>query len=349
MGKKSTPKPPDYEQAAERTAQGNIDLVNAQTEANRPDQYTPWGSSTWNQDGQGNWTQNISLSPEQQQALNDQLNIQQWRSGLASDMFGRSAEEYGDPMNWDQFDAYQKDLGTGDQARQQAIDEMYNQATSRLDPRMEQTKEMVEAQLRNQGLKPGDEAYDYAMARQAESETDAYNQAMFSAIQHGGQEGSRVFGMNKDSASFANQVRQAQITEEMQKRGFTLNEINAILSGQQVAMPGMPGFNSAERAQGADYMGAADRQYGASMDAFNADQAAMNSLMGGVGQGASIFMMSDRRLKESIEYVGKVLGRKFYRWTYLWGEEGCGVIADENPDMIAGYVGDFAFVDMRKL
>lgn len=349
MGKQSTPKPPDYTEAAERTAQGNIDQINAQTEANRPDQYTPWGSSTWDKDAQGNWTQNINLTPEQQASLDSQMRIGQQRSDLAESMFGRSQQEFGSPMDWDQFGEYQSNLGTGDEARQQAIDEMYEQATSRLDPRMAQSREMQEAQLRNQGLKPGDEAYDYQMARVGENETDAYNQAMYSAIQHGGAEGSRVFGMNKDSAAFGNQVRQAQIAEDMQKRGFSLNEINAILSGQQIAMPNMPGFSQAGVAQGADYTGAARDQYGASMDAFNADQAALNSMMGGAGSMASMFMMSDRRLKRSIKYVGRVLGRRFYRWVYVWGVPGFGVIADENPDMIAGYVGKYAYVDMRKL
>ena len=349
MGKKSTPAPPDYEAAAERTAEGNKALVQEQTRANRPNQYTPWGASEWVEGPGGNWEQTISLTPQQQEALQSQHAITQGRSDLAQNMFGRVGEEYGDLMDWDQFGAYKQDLGTGDEARQSAIDAAYGQATSRLDPRMASAKEGLDAQLRGQGLRPGDEAYDYAMARQNEAETDAYNQAMFSAIKQGGAEGSRVFGMNQQSAAFNNQVRQSQIAEEMQKRGFSLNEINAILSGQQIAMPGMPSFSQAGVSQGADYLGAAQMGYQADMDAFNADQAAMNSLMSGAGSMAGMFMMSDRRLKRSIEYIGDVLGRKFYRWVYVWDQPGCGVIADENPDMIAGYVNGFAYVDMRRL
>lgn len=349
MGKKSTPPPPDYTAAAEATAAGNKELVQEQTRANRPDQFTPWGSNTWQEGEDGRWTQNIELTPQQQQALQSQFDITQGRSNLAQNMFGRVGEEYGDLMNWDQFGDYKKDLGTGDEARQSAIDAMYGQATSRLDPRMAQAKEDMEAQLRGQGLRPGDEAYDYAMARQNEAETDAYNQAMFSAIQKGGAEGSRVFDMNKQSAAFDNQVRQSQIAEEMQKRGFSLNEINAILSGQQIAMPGMPSFSQAGVSQAADYMGAAQNQYSADMDAFNADQAAMNSMMSGAGSMASMFMMSDRRLKRDLVHLFSFRGRDIYKWTYLWGTPGIGVIADENPDMIAGYVDGYAYVDMRRL
>jgi hypothetical protein len=290
MGKKSTPTPPDYEAAAERTSEGNIELVDAQTQDNRPNQYTPWGSSEWSEDAEGNWTQNISLSGPQQQALDDQMNVQGWRSGLASDMFGRVGDEFGGIMDWDQFGDYTRDIGSGDQVRQDAIDNSYSQATSRLDPMWEQRMEQKEAALRNQGLNPGDEAYDYAMSDMERNQTDAYNQAMYSAIGIGGAEGERQQQMNLRAGNYGNQVRQAEIAEEMQRRGFTLNEINAILSGQQIGMPSMPGFNTAERAQGTDYMGAANAQWGADMDRFSAQQAQSQMLMDGITGAAGMFM-----------------------------------------------------------
>ncbi len=82
MGKKSTPKPPDYEAAAERTSEGNIALVDAQTQDNRPNQYTPWGSSEWTEDAQGNWSQNVELSGSQQESLDQQMGIQGATSAL---------------------------------------------------------------------------------------------------------------------------------------------------------------------------------------------------------------------------------------------------------------------------
>lgn len=61
-------------------------------------------------------------------------------------------------------------------------------------------------------------------------------------------------------SQYANQLRQQQITEAMQKRGFSLNEINALLSGQQVGMPQMPSFMGAQAAQAAPiYQAAADQ------------------------------------------------------------------------------------------
>ena len=351
MGKKSTPKPPDYEAAAERTSEGNIELVNAQTTANRPDQYTPWGSSTWEQNGD-QWTQNVELSPEQQRSLDQQMGIQTSRSELAGDMFGRVQDEFGGLMDWDQFGEYSRspeagglspeqlqrnlsseglqNVDSSNRYYDQAGDALYNRATSRLDPQWSQRAEEQEAALRNQGLNPGDEAYDNAMANMNMDRTDAYQQAGYGADIGAGQEAQRMFGMDSQlrgqqfgergqQGAFANQaagqafgmgaqagaqnfgqglqasgfdntVRQSQISEEMQQRGFSLNEINAILSGQQIGMPSMPGFNTAERAQGADYMGAANAQWGADMDAFSAQQAQSQMLMDGVTGAAGMFM-----------------------------------------------------------
>ena len=53
------------------------------------------------------------------------------------------------------------------------------------------------------------------------------------------------FGQSMQGANYANQLRQQQIAEEMQRRGYGLNEINALLSGQQVGMPSMPSFMGA--------------------------------------------------------------------------------------------------------
>ena len=64
----------------------------------------------------------------------------------------------------------------------------------------------------------------------------------------------------------------------MQKRGFSLNEINALLSGQQVNAPQMPNFSQAASAQAAPI-------YQSAVDQGNFDQASnpMSGLMGLAG------------------------------------------------------------------
>ena len=76
---------------------------------------------------------------------------------------------------------------------------------------------------------------------------------------------------------------QQQITEAMTKRGFSLNEINGLLSGQQVNTPQMPSFQGASAAQAAPiYQAAVDQgNYNAGMSPWNALIGAGGTALGG--------------------------------------------------------------------
>lgn len=50
MGKSSAPDTPDYAGAARETAAGNLEAAKYATEANRANQYTPWGNLEWTND-----------------------------------------------------------------------------------------------------------------------------------------------------------------------------------------------------------------------------------------------------------------------------------------------------------
>lgn len=76
----------------------------------------------------------------------------------------------------------------------------------------------------------------------------------------------------------------------------------------------------------------------------------LGAAMGGLNAYASNpAAFSDRRLKRGIELIGRLRdGLKVYRWTYLWGEQATGVMADEVavkrpwayiPDLGGGYAG----------
>jgi hypothetical protein len=68
MGKSSSPPPaPDYAGAAQATAQGNLEATRAATEANRINQYTPYGSLTYARDPNAatpdsGWSQSVNLN-----------------------------------------------------------------------------------------------------------------------------------------------------------------------------------------------------------------------------------------------------------------------------------------------
>ena len=144
-------------------------------------------------------------------------------------------------------------------------------------------------------------------------------------------------------SSYANQIRQQQLAEQMQQRGFSLNEINALLSGQQVATPQMPNFSTAQAAQPAPI-------YQAAVDKGNAAQAGLQNianLAGGLGSAA--IMASDRRLKKNIKPVGTLNGYPAYSYDYIWGEPGMGVMADEVPEEFTIEINGYKFVDYGRL
>ena len=196
------------------------------------------------------------------------------------------------------------EVGDPTQMRQRAEDAVYGKAQSRLAPQFDSKRQAMEIKLRNQGLGPEDEAYQSQMQGIDTQETDAYGQAQYDATRAGLGEQSQLFnqgmgmrqqgigeannqyqqalgsnaqnfGQNLQSANYANQIRQQQQTEAMQQRGFSLNEINALMSGQQVATPQMPGFSQASAAQAAP-------TYQAGVDQGNFDQA--SSPWAGIGQ-----------------------------------------------------------------
>ena len=162
-----------------------------------------------------------------------------------------------------------------------------------------------------------------------------------------GAEGQRVQGMqgfeqgmDVTGANAANNIRQSQIAEYMQERNIPLNEMNALLTGQQVQNPNMPGFKEASKGQAADYLGAANMQGQAEMDIFNTQQASKDALMSGAMNMGSSMMMCDLRVKRNLEQVGYYEdGIPQYVFQYIWSDEWfVGPIAQEveevRPDLV---------------
>lgn len=329
MGGKSGPDLPntlDYMNMANLQREAGKELIREQTRANRPTQITPGGISTWEEGPGGEWTQTVELTGPQQAALEAQQRTGQARSELGESMMGRAAEELGQEMGWEAMAA--NEVGTAQDVRDAAEQALYERTTSRLDPRMQQRRHAVETRLWQQGLRPGDEAYDTAMANLGREETDAYQAAMQQAIIGGGAEAQRQFGMDMTR-------RQQAIAESLRRRGATLNEINALMTGQQVGAPTMPGFTSAGRTATPDYMGAMGAATQNEIDRYNAQQMRQQGLYSGLAQmgstGMSAFAFSDRRLKRNIKRVGTTPGgQPLYSYT-IFGRNEIGVMADESP------------------
>jgi hypothetical protein len=391
---KSAPKAPDYAAAAEKQAQGSREVTEQQSWANRPDQITPWGTQSWQNQAQwdpstqqylNRWTQTTDLNPESQRALDAQMGLTTGRSELGASMFPRAQQEFGKAIDWNQFDPAGQgvkaqnlntsgltNLDSSQKYRQDANDAIYNQWASRALPEQDRQTESARTRLYNMGLREGDESFDREMTRLGEQQGDAQRQAQYQATIGSGAEAQRMLGMDAStrgqlfgergqmgqqnfgqqmqSSQYNTQLRQQQIAEEMNRRGFSLNEINAIISGQQVGMPSMPGFNQATRAEGTQNLAAAQMQGQADLDRYNAQQQATQGMMSGMGSMAGGFMMSDRRYKTDITRIGATPGGfPLYSFRYIFGgPEMIGVMADEVPHATVKVAG-INFVDYSKV
>jgi len=360
---------PDFGALAAGQGEENEAVIRNQIYANRPTQYTPWGASAWEAtagidpatgEAVTNWANTMALSPELQDIYNKQVAIQGGRTDIAGMLTGRMGSTFGTPMELrgvqdiayapqTDFTLTEPDIGNAYGTRQAAEDAVYGQAMSRIAPQQESQRGSLEMKMRNQGLKPGDAAWQNQIQSQGQQFNDQNNQALWSANQAGMAESSQMYnqmmgqqqnrynqaiGANNQNfnqamtqSQYSNQIRQQQLTEAMQLRGFELNEINALLSGQQVGMPQMPSFAQAGVAQPADIIGSGVAQA-------NADAAAdpTNALINAAGTVAAA-KVSDRRLKYNIKRIGTNKGYPWYSYNLKYdGSAHEGVMADEIPE-----------------
>jgi len=282
-------------------------------------------------------------------------------------------------------------LDSSQRYNQQANDAIYNQWADRAMPQQARDTDKLRTQLYNMGLKEGDSAYDTEMQKQQQNQGDAMRQAQYQATIGSGAEAQRMLGMDAStrqqltgeqqnlaqfgnqaqqqdfsqmsaqqqqqyqnliqSSQYQNQLRQQQIAEAQQSRGQSLNEMNALLSGQQVNTPNMPSYNTAAAAQAPQLLQAAGMQGQSALDAYNAKQQATQGMMSGISSMAGAGMMaSDRRFKRNIVKVGKTAGgTNLYEFTYVWGgPRYVGVMADEVPHAAVKIAG-INFVDYSKV
>lgn len=264
MGKNSAPAAPDYASAAQKTAEGDLKMANYATKANRINQFTPYGSLTYkytpefDSEGKetgGGWSQTMDLTPEAQNALNEQLRLNQKYGEVANIGFDKARQIFENP-ELDQSALPKRAIDVG-QTAQQAI-------MSRLSPQMQAREEEIRQRMANQGIGLGSTAYGREMANFNQARNDAELQA---ALQ----------GINLDQAN-----RSSALQEQAYLQDRPLNLINALRSGNQVNAPQFQSFAQQGATQGPNMLGAAQAQYGADMDAYNAKQAENSAMMSGL-------------------------------------------------------------------
>jgi len=104
------------------------------------------------------------------------------------------------------------------------------------------------------------------------------NQALGFSNQAQNQNYNQSMGM----ANFDNALRQAQIAEGLQRQLTPLNMMNAVMNGNQVAMPTMPTFNPSQNNVGVNYSGATQQSGQYATDVYNAQTAQQSAMTNGL-------------------------------------------------------------------
>jgi hypothetical protein len=255
LGGGDAPAAPDYTSAAKATAAGNLEAAKYATVANRATQINPYGKVEWQRGATDfdPWTQTTSFTPQGQKLFDLQNQQDMAYAETAAKGFDKVRGIFENP-NIDQSTLPAAPINAGMTA-QQAI-------MSRLQPTLESNDEALRARLANQGISIGSTAYGREQSLAGQRANDLYLQA---AMQ----------GIGLDSNARKDALNEAYTA---QSRPLTL--INALRTGSQIEGPQFSNYALQGQTQGADLLGAANSQYGASLDSYNAQQA--NNPMGGL-------------------------------------------------------------------
>lgn len=339
MCSSSAPPPPDYESAAKATAQGNLEATRYATEANRINQYTPYGSLTYKQTpitkvDYDSYNNALSEYNRDLQAIkNRQLGIE---DGIASirigDLVAPNIEDFTTrSTSWEQ----NVNLTPQAQAaldQQLALNRKYGETAN---VGFDRVRELFEnpqldmSALPTRGIDVGQTAQQAIMSRlqpqlaqQEESlrarlanqgiglGSEAYGREQMLASQRRNdlEMQAALQGISLDQAN-----RAAALQEQAYMQDRPLNLINALRSGNQVVNPQFQQFYQQQVAPGPDLSGAAQQQYQANLGAANASSASNSGMMSGLfGVGGAVLggMMGNPLLGAQLGAgLGASLGR----------------------------------------
>ena len=315
------PGSPDYVGAANATAAGNLAAAEAATAANRVNQTTPWGTSTWTAPtAEGDpWSQTTTLSPDQQSLLNTQTQTDQLMGDTALAGLTAAQDIFKTPYSIDGQAVSYSGPGTFGDNRQSVMDAML----ARVDTQNTQDVDAARSQLIAQGIAPGSEAYDREMTLLNEKNTDARQQAEIAATDQAVKEYSAGLAGSGQEYTYGQDSNRQQITQDLLERQTPLNELNALRTGTQVQSPEFASVPQQQTTLGADILGATTAEGNWNLAGWNADQAQNNALLGGIFQlGGAAVAASDIRLKKNIKKVGNLpSGLPVYHFSYIGSDE----------------------------
>jgi hypothetical protein len=364
FGKKPAKTPDPYQTAAAQT-QNNQQTANYNAALNRVDQVTPYGSSTYAQNGTDasgapHYTQTTTLSPLAQQELDNEMRQDSTLSNLGYNLADQAKGTLSSGIDTSKLPALSgapgatghiqtsvggtgaiTDFGAQTKAAQDAV---YGQYKSRLDPQWANTQNENDTKLANMGVMFNSSAYGKNQTQLDQAKNDAYQQANYQSVLAGSQEAQRLYGDQLAGSQFANQAQAQQYAQALQNSQFNnqaraqglqeqtslrdlpINELNALRSSTQIQNPNFSAVPQSTAA-GTDISGNIYKSAQLQNDNFN------NMMNGIYSMASSAAMASDRRVKRNIRRIGITdhLRLPLYAYQYVWDRTRTrvGVMADE--------------------
>lgn len=289
MGKSSPkqPKQPDPVVIGEQQRLTNAETARLQAQLNRTNETSPFGSLTYNQIGPDQFERQITLNPEQEQAIKAQQQLAAGLSGYANERLPAIQEILDRPITTD-FSADRNKVESA--------------LLDRLNPYIQRDRDLLENRLVNQGIRPGQEAYG--------SEFDTFNKgvndARLAAIIGAGQEQNRLFDL------------------ESRARLQPINEIAALLGNAQIQTPqfqGTPQTGVSPTDISSPFYQSYNNQYDAYNQQLNRNsQAASSNASILATLGAAAIAASSKDFKNDYGEVDSVLDQlqdiPVHSWTY---------------------------------
>ena len=151
----------------------------------------------------------------------------------------------------------------------------------RLQPQIQQNREATRQNLANQGITPGSEAWNNAMAEQQQGESDLYSQAALQGINADMAARSQAVNEAIQSGQFANTAAEQDYARKLGLYNLPLNQVSALMSGAQIQMPQFQGYTG-QNIAAAPIFQASQAQGQWDMNAYNQKVAQENALTQGL-------------------------------------------------------------------
>jgi hypothetical protein len=217
-GSPQAPPAPNPALVAQQQQSSNLDTAVAQKLLNNTDQYTPFGSTTYQQTGTQKvggldvptYAQTTTFNPTVQSIVSGTEKVAASLVPTAQALAGQAAASATRPLDF--AGANQDYLNAGPQLLDQAAtDAVYRQQKNFLDPQWQQNRRDLEDQLARQGIPLGSDAYNSAMTNFANQRTQAYQSAQDSAVAQGAQNAGALF--NQAIAGQRQNISQQQLAQ----------------------------------------------------------------------------------------------------------------------------------------